>query len=316
MKGTPSPQPNLRRLNYIVAVADYGSISNAAGRLHVSQPAISAAIKDCEHAFGFRIFMRNPAQGVSVTPNGRAFVSRAKRLLEDAREFQAQAMGMSTVPTGRLEVRCLTTLAPVIMPTLIEGLGEDYPDISIQLHEGDLGEVIDLLKSGVVEVAITYDIYRDPAVVFRNLLKVTPHACLSARDPLATQPSVSLAQLAERDMVALDFPATDDYILNLFRQKGLEPNVRYRTKSAEMMRSLIGAGAGFSIFMFRPISDRAFDDSPLVHLPIRGRLPQTRVVLASARQLIATRIVDAFSAECEKRISQGNILKQFVVNPA
>jgi len=313
MKSTPSPQPNLRRLHYIVAVADYGSISNAAGRLHVSQPAISAAIKDCEQAFGFRLFIRNPAQGVSVTPNGRAFVSRAKRLLEDAREFQAQAMGLSSVPAGRLEVGCFTTLAPVVMPAIIGGLGAEYPDISIQLHEGDLGEVIELLKSGVVEVAITYDIYRDVAVEFKSLLKVAPHACLSANDPLAAQASVSLAQLAERDMVALDFPATDDYVLNIFRQKGLEPNVRYRTKSAEMMRSLIGAGAGFSIFMFRPISDRSFNDSPLVHLPIRGKLPQTRVVLASARQLIATRIMDAFCAECVKRISKNNVLKQFLV---
>ncbi len=71
MKGVSSPQPNLRRLTYIVAVADYGSITNAAVRLHVSQPAISAAIKDCEQMFGFRLFVRNPAQGVALTPNGR-----------------------------------------------------------------------------------------------------------------------------------------------------------------------------------------------------------------------------------------------------
>ncbi len=313
MKGISSPQPNLRRLNYIVAVADYGSITNAAARLHVSQPAISAAIKDCEQMFGFRLFVRNPAQGVALTPNGRAFVSRAKRLLEDAREFQAQAMGLSSVPAGRLEVGCFTPLAPVFMPTLIKGFSEGFPDISIQLHEGDLREVIDLLKSGIVEVAITYDIYRDAAVTFKTLLKVTPHACLSAKDPLAGQASISLAQLAERDMVALDFPATDDFVLNMFRHQGLEPSVRYRTKSTEMMRSLIGAGAGFSIFMFRPISDRSFDDSPLVHLPIRDQLPTTKVVLASPRQVIATRILDAFNSECEKLISQNSVLDQFLV---
>ncbi len=315
MQGISSPQPNLRRLAYIVAVADYGSITHAAVRLHVSQPAISAAIKDCEHMFGFRLFVRNPAQGVALTPNGRAFVSRAKRLLDDAREFQAQAMGLSSVPAGRLEVGCFTPLAPVVMPTLIEGLGEDFPDISIQLHEGDLREVIDLVKSGVVEVAITYDIYRDAAVAFSTLLEVTPHVCLSAKDPLATEASISLAQLVERNMVALDFPATDEYVLNMFRHRGLEPNVRYRTKSAEMMRSLIGAGAGFSIFMFRPISDRSFDDSPLVHLPIRDKLPETKVVLASPHQVIATRIMDAFNSECEKLISKKHFLEQFLVKP-
>ncbi len=313
MKGVSSSQPNLRRLNYIVAVADYGSITNAAVRLHVSQPAISAAIKDCEQMFGFRLFVRNPAQGVALTPNGRAFVARAKRLLEDAREFQAQAMGLSSVPAGKLEVGCFTPLAPVVMPTLIKGFDEDFPDISIQLHEGDLREVIDLLKSGTVEVAVTYDIYRDAAVTFKTLLKVTPHACLSAQDPLAGRASISLAQLAERDMVALDFPATDDFVLNMFRHQGLEPNVRYRTKSTEMMRSLTGAGAGFSIFMFRPISDHSFDDSPLVYLPIRDKLPKTQVVLASPHQVIATRIMDAFNSECEKLISSNRFLEQFLV---
>ncbi len=313
MKGNSAAQPNLRRLAYIVAVADYGSITNAALRLRVSQPAISAAIKDCEQLFGFRLFVRNPAQGVAPTPNGRAFVSRAKRLLEDAREFQAQAVGLSSVPAGRLEVGCFTPIAPVIMPSILKGFGKDFPDISIQLHEGDLREVIDMLKGAVVEVAITYDIYRDASVAFKTLLEVTPHACLAANDPLAAQASVTLAQLAERDMVALDFPVTDDYILNMFHQRGLEPNVRHRTKSVEMMRSLVGVGAGFSIFMFRPINDRSFDDSPLVHLPIRGKLPKTEVVLASTRQVISTRILDAFNAECEKLISNNRFLEQFLV---
>jgi len=69
---------NLRHLRYVVEAARHGSITKASRQLLVSQPAISAAVRACEDEFGIRLFIRNPSQGLSLTPSGRTFIKRAR----------------------------------------------------------------------------------------------------------------------------------------------------------------------------------------------------------------------------------------------
>ena len=75
----------LRQLTYAVAVADSGSITEASARLGISQPAISAALKELEAEFGISIFLRQPAHRIALSPAGQRFINRARRLLRRAR---------------------------------------------------------------------------------------------------------------------------------------------------------------------------------------------------------------------------------------
>jgi DNA-binding transcriptional LysR family regulator len=72
--------PEFRHLRYFVAVAEECNFSRAARRLHVSQPSLSAQIKQLEDGLGAKLFVRGPA-GASLTPAGRAFLSHAKQML-------------------------------------------------------------------------------------------------------------------------------------------------------------------------------------------------------------------------------------------
>ena len=87
---------NLRHLAYVLAAADRGSITEAASELGVSQPTVSAAIKSFEERFGYRLFVRNPARGLSVTPLGRVFVKQARHLLRDAHDFDRDEIGRAS----------------------------------------------------------------------------------------------------------------------------------------------------------------------------------------------------------------------------
>ena len=78
------PRFTLRQLEYLVAVGDTGSIARAAERLNVSTPSISSAITQLEDVFGVSLFVRQHAQGLSVTPGGRRVLDQARRVLEEA----------------------------------------------------------------------------------------------------------------------------------------------------------------------------------------------------------------------------------------
>ena len=291
---------NLRHLTYVLAAADKGSITEAASELGVSQPAVSAAIKSFEERFGYRIFVRNPARGLSLTPPGRAFVKQARRLLQDARDFDRGAMGLGQEIAGEIQVGCYFITAPFIMPPILAALAGKYPSIGFNLHEGDLVEVANDLRSGATDVALTYDTYADSGIEFEGLFQTPPHVLLSANDPLVEQEAVSLRDLVEMPMVLLDLPVSRETFLNFFRMHGLQPRIRFRPKSFEMVRSLVGAGFGFSFAYLRLKSEQSYQGNRLVRRRIVEKLPPSRVCLAVPRNSRPTRITRAFSEVCRQ----------------
>lgn len=289
---------SLRHLTYVLAAADKGSITEAASGLGVSQPAVSAAIKSFEERFGYRLFVRNPARGLSLTPPGRMFVNQARHLMQAARDFDRDAMGLGQELAGEIQVGCYFVTAPFLMPPVLAALAGKYPSIGFNLHEGDLVEVMDDLKRGVTDVALTYDTYADSGIEFEGLFRTPPHVLLSANDPLVEQEAVSLHDLAEKPMVLLDLPVTSEMFLSFFHMHGLQPQIRFRPKSFEMVRSLVGAGFGFSFAFLRLKSEQSYQGNPLVRRRITEKLPPSRVCLAIPRHSRPTRITHTFSEVC------------------
>lgn len=287
---------NLKHLAYVVTAADLGSITKAGAALEVSPPAISAAIKGFEKHYGYRLFVRNPARGLAVTSPGRTFVAHARRLLEAERGFDNRAQGIGQELVGELHVGCYFITAPFLLGQVVRRLATRHPNLKLTMHEGDLIEVVRNLKAGDTDIAVTYDIYLDGGVEFEPLFETSPHVILSERDPLADRPTLSLHDLVDRPMVLLDLPATQDYFLNYFHAHGLVPDVQYRLKSFEMVRTLVGAGAGFS-FGFLPLPvDRSYQGNPVLRRPLVEPVRGPKVCLAILKSAFPTRSLEAFMA--------------------
>ena len=285
---------NLKHLAYVVAAADLGSIARASAALDVSPPAISAAIKGFERQYGYRLFVRNPARGLAVTPSGRSFVTQARRLLDAERGFDNRAQGIGQQLIGELHVGCYFITAPFLLGRIARRLASRHPDLTMTLHEGDLIRVVRDLKAGRTDVAVTYDIYLDGGVKFEPLFQTSPHVIISKHDPLAAKPVLSLRDLVDKPMVLLDLPATQDYFLSYFHAHGLVPDVRYRLRSFEMIRTLVGAGIGFSFgFLPLPVA-RSYQGNLLLRRPLEESVPSPNVCLAFLKDMLPTRGHEAF----------------------
>ncbi len=301
----------LRQMAYAVAVAECGSITDAAKRIGISQPAISVALKELEAEFGFSIFLRQPAHRITVTSAGQRFIGHVRRLLEHVDAFESEARGLSHRLDGSIRVGCFQPTAPFIMPLVLRAMDESYPGITVEIHEADLGQLNDGIKSGSIEVALMYDMHPDRQVKFETLVEAKPYVLLSAQDPLAKRRSIKLKDLREKEMFVLDLPITQTYFLNIVSVGNRPPNIGYRTKTYELLRSLVAARMGYAILIMTPRTDRAYDGSQLVSRPIADRLPLARYGLAMAKDYTPRRIVQAFIEVCRTTLKDEEAAAQF-----
>ncbi|MCB2121250.1 MAG: LysR family transcriptional regulator, partial [Rhodobacteraceae bacterium] len=147
----------IRQLEYLVAVAEAGSIAGAADRVNVSSPSISAAISQLEADFGHQFFIRKHAQGLSLTQTGRQFLIQARKVLHEARTLNRLADDISGKVQGTLALGCLLTFAQFMAPQLRRGFETRHEGVRVTQSELNHEEIIAGLRAGDLDIALTYD---------------------------------------------------------------------------------------------------------------------------------------------------------------
>ena len=168
----------LRQLEYFVAVTEAGSVARAAHHLNVTQPTVSAAIAKLEDQLGIQLLVRQHAQGVSPTPEGRWLVVYARNLLEHAREIERQSAETTGTPRGTLELASYMTLAPAFLPGLVSQFTRISPKADIRIHEAMQGDLIEGLRDGRYHLALLYDVDLPDDVTATPLAAFSPHVLL------------------------------------------------------------------------------------------------------------------------------------------
>lgn len=294
---------NLSHMAYVVAVAKAGSITGASVEIGISQPAISAAIRGIEDAFEYKLFVRNRAKGLSLTPTGRHFVNRAQQLLDEAAAFQDDVQGFGNQIAGEIQVACYHVIAPYVIPPVFSNLAIKHPKVSVRLHEGSLVDVVNTVKEGTADIAITFDMFDDSTVNLERLISVRPHVLMSQEHTLAGRQSVSLDELADFPFVMLDIPGVREYYQNLFRQRGIQPDVRYRAQSLELVRSLVGLNLGYSFALLPILGKRSYSGDVIIRRPLSHDVEEAYLSLVSPKDTQHPKKIDAFAEVCREAIA-------------
>lgn len=296
-------QFTLKQLRYFVASAETGSVTAAARRLNISQPSVSAAIAELEKGLGLDLFLRHHAQGLSLTPPGRRLLVEAMGLLAHAEELRQGALDLSQRPAGEIEFGCFQTFGPMRMPGLLRALKARFPEIAVRVHEEHLAGLLEGLRRGRFDLALTYDLGLGPEFAFKTLAEVPLYVMLPARHRLAADSAVALADLAGEPLVLLDLPQSRDYFLSVMRGHGLEPRIAHETASFEMVRGLVANGFGYSLMHSRPQSDRALDGRRLAYRPAREPVPSQKLGLARLGRARLTRAALRFAEFCREHFA-------------
>lgn len=293
-----------RQLEYCVAAGEFGSIAEAAERIHVSPSSISSAITQVESELAVALFVRHHAQGLSVTPVGREVLREIRFLLDQAASLYDVASDAQHLVRGPLRVGCFTPLAAMVAPELCQGFARANPGVQVSQVEDHHEGLMDRLRQAQIDVAITYDLTTaEPGIAFEPLATLPAHAIVSELDALAHHRVATLAELAERPMVLLDLPLSREYFLSLFSAAGVVPRVAARSASPDVVRSLVANGVGYSLVNVRPRAPHSLDGKKIVAVHLRGEHRPMQLGLAWARHHKPRHVVEAFMHRCRSFIS-------------
>jgi DNA-binding transcriptional LysR family regulator len=219
--------PDLRQMRYVVEVARERGFSRAAANLHVAQQAVSQQVKVVEEALGVQLFVRTN-RGVDLTPAGEAFVQEARRALNAADRVghRAQAAARGEVGTLRLAY----TLATVYetLPTLIDALAAEHPELKVRPREVFAEDIERLLADERIDLALAPHVGRRTGLDQHPVRQEPFVAAVAENHPLAAQRHIPLAALADETIELWPqtmAPGYYDAVVAACRDAGFEPRL-------------------------------------------------------------------------------------------
>jgi DNA-binding transcriptional LysR family regulator len=266
------PRITLRQLIYFAAAAEKESALRAAEELNVSPPAISGAISCLEGILGEQLFIRRHARGLVLTQAGHHLLMEARDIIGRVREIESVRLRRSCKLRTRISLGCLGDIAPCLVPPLVRTFNKRYPNVEIRWHTGEHANLMQRLEDGNLDVIIVLDFDLTPAL-HSTLLQPSPAYCVLPTGHFLANNDVSLQKLSREPFIMLDIARTRDYFLSVFGEFGLQPNVAYRASSAEMVRSMVSNGFGYSLLNFC-LPDRR----GIVYRPLDGHVRPSNLV--------------------------------------
>lgn len=292
----------LKQLEYLIAAAEAGSVTAAAARVYLSQSAVSTALTDLEASLGVQVFIRHP-RGLALTNAGERVLADARRLVAGMADLRNSASESDDALSGSLIVGCYSTLAPILLPRIIADFMALHPGVDLTFTDGSQTQMETKLRDGSLDLALMYDYQMDHArlpkdLVANMIVSTPPYVMLPEGHELAAKESVSLQELAPAPMILFDLAPGGDYFLSLFSRQGVVPNIRYRTSSFEMVRSLVARGLGYSILNQRTNINVSYEGLGFITRPIVGSTGGLNVAAVHLSNVRLTRRTAAFIDQC------------------
>lgn len=248
---------NFRRLSYFIKIAELGSISRAADRLRIAQPALSRQMNLLEEEMGVPLFARH-RRGMVLTPEGehlRAAIVGPLRQLDMAVE---DVRSLSSELGGNVAFGMPPTVSYIFAGPLARRVAAQVPSVSLRIVEGYAGHLIDWLQRGELDIAILYGPAADyrlsaEELMVEELMLVGPPNC-------ALEPStpVRAEDLQALPLILPSHPHGLRVIVDALAAKAkIKLDIRFQADSFALMKDLVETGLGYAPLPFSSFSREA-----------------------------------------------------------
>jgi LysR family transcriptional regulator, hydrogen peroxide-inducible genes activator len=244
---------NLRDLEYLVALAEHRHFGRAAAACYVSQPTLSTQLKKLEHELGVELIERG-SRSVLLTRAGEQVVERAKLMLADADDIRGIARQARDPRTGTLRLGLFPTLAPYLLPHVVEPLHGRFPHLEILLVEAKTADLLAELTAGTLDAAVLALPIADESLYAEPLFREPFVLAVPAGDRLAAPSAGGGERLARpEDLVRQDLLLLEeghclrDQALEVCQLAGAHERDGFRATSLETLRHMVAAGVGVTL---------------------------------------------------------------------
>ncbi len=271
----------LRQLQFFVAAAEAGSVSGAGRALSISQSSVTEAIRGLEADLGVHLFDRQ-ARGILLTHKGSAFLRHARKIMAEVAAARTAFQDEAEATTGRLSLGVTSLVAGYVLSDVLARYRRAHPQVTLNVIEDNGDYLQHLLIGGELDVAVLLtSSVKDRLALNVETLLVSPYRLwLPLGHPLAQQESITLEELAGQPLIQLMVDEIEESTRRLTAALPVKPEIAFRTRSVEAVRSLVATGAGLAILpslVYRPWS---LEGDRIEIRDVSGDLPTVQVGLA------------------------------------
>lgn len=257
---------DVRTLQAFVEVARRGGFSRAGKVLHLTQPAVSKAVKALEEDLGQVLLVRQ-GRRVTLTDAGRIVFDRAQGVLSALHAIEEEVAEVGAVRRGRVRFGVPPMVGAAFFPPVLGDFRAAYPGVTLELREEGARSIEALVLDGGIDVGAT--VLPSDAVAFEvvPLMRDVLRAVVHPGSPLARRRSVALRDLERVPFVLYraDF-ALHGHILDACRQVGFAPRVAAESSQWDFMAAMVAADMGVALL---PLTIcRRLDPSQVAVLPL------------------------------------------------
>ena len=299
---------------YVYEVYKERSFTKAAQNLYISQPSLSARIKKIEEIIGEPLFDRSTTP-LQLTEVGKVYIEAAEEITQIEQRVENYINDLAGLKTGNLAVGASTLFAAYVVPSLITQFNQKFPDVHIQLIEGNTAELEEMLGSNALDFVI--DNYHYDSILYNKELYCEENILLAVPKHFAVNEELGMYQLSYKNIknknyLSRKYPAVPlgrfadlPFIMltqgndtrtrgdRLCRNVGFKPNIvlEFNQQSTAYMASSTQLGATF-------ISDILVSQLPtfenLVYYKLDGEESKRKVFFYYKTHKYKTRVMEEF----------------------
>jgi DNA-binding transcriptional LysR family regulator len=258
---------NINHLAIFHAVAEEGSLTRAAERLHISQPAVSKQLRELEKSLGMALFHRL-SKGVRLTEGGELLAGYARNMFALEAEAEHALSELRGLERGRLTVGASTTIGTYLLPTVFTRFKQRYPRIELNLEIANTEEIQRRLLDNSIDLALSEG-YVHASDLQAEVIAWDEIVAIAAPDhPLLNQQKVTAQTLCEYSFVAREPGSGTRAVAEAaLQEKGILLQPTMSLGSSEAVKRAVITGAGWAL-LSRLALDLELETGALIIVPV------------------------------------------------
>ena len=287
------------QLEYIVAVDTYRSFVAAAEKCFVTQPTLSMQVQKLEDTLGVKIFDRSK-QPVTPTEIGIDIIAQARVLLAESEKIKEIITDRQKELSGELRVGIIPTVSPYILPKILQGFIEKYPQVKLVVWEQTTENIIQQLKMGTLDCGILSTPLHETNLIEMPVFYENFVAYTSKNSKLSKKKSINPEDIdIEEIWVLNEGHCMREQVLNICQRRRATQGFKhfeYNTGSVETLKRMVDQNNGATILPELALTDLTDKQMDRVRY-FKSPEPAREVSIVIQRNFLKRRMIDALKAE-------------------
>jgi DNA-binding transcriptional LysR family regulator len=246
----------LRHLIYFEAVVRHQNVTRAAEELSVAQPAITKQLHDLEKELEGGPLYERVGRNLRLTEAGKCLLTHTRAILSQVEALRFEVREHGELKRGRVTIGAPPTVGEQLLPDTLADFHRRYPSLELRMHEANTQNLLGLLESGEVDLAIVTQPTDQSNLRITPLFEEELILVVGLDHPLASRTTVKFSELAHEPFLLYSPGHVRDLTLEACRHAGFSPHVILNGGSVEMLLRLARTGLGIAILPELAVRER------------------------------------------------------------